>query len=97
MQDDTDPGFADRWLSAEDRDDAAGDRADARDDRAAALSDREHATQERIQAGSAAVSAPAASHDHHELLDELDRRGAIWPVKVCSWPASASPRTKLSI
>jgi hypothetical protein len=47
--DDQDPGFADRYLSAKDRDDAAGDRADAHDDERAARTDREQAAHDREQ------------------------------------------------
>lgn len=49
-EDDCDPGFPDRFLSAEDRDDAAGDRAESHDDRARAHQAREHAAADRNRA-----------------------------------------------
>jgi hypothetical protein len=42
-----DPGFADRFLSAEDRDEAVGDRTNARDDRTHSRSDRQRAAHSR--------------------------------------------------
>lgn len=50
LGDDSDPGFPDRFLAAEDRDDAAGDRADSHDDRSRAHAAREHAAADRNRA-----------------------------------------------
>jgi hypothetical protein len=68
---DLDPGFADRFLSARDRDEAAGDRALALEDRLAAWDDRG-------QAGGQVPSPPAEVRAaRHGLSERLDRGRAF--------------------
>jgi hypothetical protein len=63
---DLDPGFAHRFLSARDRDEAAGDRAVAFEDRRAARDDR-------VQADEHVPSSPAeVGAGPHSLFERLD-------------------------
>lgn len=78
VADDNDRGFASRYLSARDRDDAAGDRADSITDRARAGSARSDAAEARRRAvddyDAASVSA---SQEIRQLRAALEHRTVI--------------------
>jgi hypothetical protein len=67
---DEDQGFAARFLSAGDRDDAAGDRVDAQHD-------RQESETDRLQAADLLVPPPGLITDHPDFQDALEQRGII--------------------
>jgi ANTAR domain len=69
-----DPGFADRFLSAGNRDDSAGDRADSRNDRRRALADRQRAV---AAEGTAAAATAKVVRDLGTLRGAIETRTLI--------------------
>jgi hypothetical protein len=81
LADDRDAGFANRWLSANDRDDSGGDRADSFDDRRRGAEARQRAAAERDKASedrdAATVQSDAQEQELEHLRRALNTRTAI--------------------
>ncbi|MCA1711276.1 MAG: ANTAR domain-containing protein [Actinobacteria bacterium] len=73
LADDADPGFANRWLSAGDRDDSGGDRADSFDDREHAADARHRASRDRDDAAQDLEAAAERAAEQTAVNDDQVR------------------------